>query len=82
MSLSVGAIIALGTEAAKALRSVMDKLPSQEQKALERFFEVQIEYNKEITRSDQDHDDMLHWRERIKLLNETVAKQIAGSSKK
>lgn len=82
MSLSVGAIIALGTEAAGALKKVMDKLPDFEQRALKNFFEVQIEYNNEITRADADFDDLLAWRERIRLLNETVAKQIAGSPKK
>lgn len=82
MALTAAAIVALGTEAAKALKSVMDKLPSEEQEALQRFFDAQIEYNQEVTRADADYDDLLHWRERIRLLNETVAKQVAGSTSK
>lgn len=82
MALSAAAIIALGTNAAKALSKVMDKLPNHEQRALREFFEVQIEYNKEVTRIDADYDNLLAWRNNIKLLNETVAREIAESRKK
>jgi len=73
-------IIALATEVAGVINKVIDRLPTYEQKQMEELFKFLDMYEQEVKREDADFDDILIWRNRKRLLLETVIEKISRSS--
>lgn len=75
------AIIKLGAEAAEAFNLLVKQLPSSEQRQLRKFYDFLSEYQKEVTREDNDFDDLIAWRERKLLMLETFMENIVTPGK-
>lgn len=69
-------IIILGTEIAKVFNNVFDQLPNYQQRAVKDYFEFKDRYNEELSRKDEDHDDVIIWAERDSLLMDTVMSDV------
>lgn len=81
--MDAAALIKLGSEAAEAFNKMWDRLPTHEQKQLQKFYDFLAEYNKEVTREDSDFDDLLTNRDNKRLMLQTfLSKAHAGQSKK
>lgn len=62
--------VLLGKEAAKVLNGILDKIPSDKQRVLRKYFKFLDTYQSEMVREDQDHDYLLTLKERKKALDE------------
>jgi len=74
-------ILKLGTEVAKVINAIVDRLPTYEQKKLNEFIEFENKYQEEIRRADGDTDDLIMWRYRRSLLLNTIIKEIVNAKK-
>ena len=70
------ALIKLGDTVAKVFLEVLRKTPSYEQKKMDKFFEFMNTYEVEVKRANRDHDDLIVWRVRKKLLVDTFLSKI------
>ena len=68
--MAISEYIALGKEAGKIINRVLDQIPTDEQRALRKYFKFLDVYQSEISREDSDHDYLLTLRERKKALDE------------
>lgn len=69
-------IIGIGKEVGKVLNKVLDQIPDSDQRTMNEFFKFENRYNEEIAREDADHDDLILWRERRKVLLDTILREI------
>ena len=80
--MEAAAIIALGTEVAEIFNKAISLLPDAEQRKLNNYFDFKDKLNEEITRADADFDDLLAWRSRDNLLQQTIVAKITRPSGK
>ena len=69
-------IVKLGTEVGKVLNKALDKLPDHDQRVMKEFFKFLDRYDEELVRADMDHDDLIVWKQRKDILNDTVIDQM------
>lgn len=75
--MEAAAIIALATEVAGVINKIVDRLPTYEQKKMEELFKFLDVYETEVKREDADFDDLIVWRNRKRLLIETIIEKIS-----
>lgn len=74
--MAIAEIIAVGKVAGEVVSKLLDKLPSDEQRALRKYFKFLDKFNEEISREDGDFDTILAYHERKKALEGSFINEI------
>ncbi|MBF32017.1 MAG: hypothetical protein CL529_12700 [Aequorivita sp.] len=74
--MAIGEILAVGKTAGEVVKGILEKLPSDKQKALRKYFEFLDKFNEEISRQDNDFDTVLAYHERKKALERSFIGEI------